>query len=100
IEPTWSPDGRELIAMSNRGIPLGSGAIWRFPAEANGFAKRELIHREETLYRTRPDWSPDGARILYSSHLGGEFNNLFLLPAGGGEPYKLTFSDCAHIHPR
>ena len=100
IEPTWSPDGRELIAMSNRGIPLGSGAIWRFPAEANGFAKRELIHREETLYRTRPDWSPDGARILYSSHLGGEFNNLFLLPAGGGEPYKLTFGDWDHIHPR
>jgi TolB protein len=26
IEPAWSPDGRELIFVSNRGIALGSGA--------------------------------------------------------------------------
>ncbi|MBI4463018.1 MAG: CehA/McbA family metallohydrolase [Acidobacteria bacterium] len=100
IQPTWSPDGRELIGVSNQGIPLGSGAIWRFPAEANGFARAQMVHREETLYRTRPDWSPDGTRILYSAHLGGEHNNLFVLPAAGGEPYKLTFGDWDHFHPR
>ncbi len=100
IQPAWSPDGQELICLSNRGIPLGSGALWRFPAEAGGFDRSERIHREETLYRTRPDWSPDGARILYSAHLGGEHNNLFLLPAKGGEPYKLTFGDWDHFHPR
>jgi Tol biopolymer transport system component len=38
-----------------------------------------LIYKEETLYRTRPQWSPDGKRILYSSHLGGQFNNLFVI---------------------
>ena len=53
IQPTWSPDGQELIGVSNRGIPLGSGALWRFPAEADGFATATVIHREETLYRTR-----------------------------------------------
>jgi TolB protein len=100
IEPTWSPDGKELIALSNKGIPLGSGALWRFPAVAGGFAQARVVHREETLYRTRPDWSPDGARIIYSSHLGGEFDNLFLLPADGGEPYKLTFGDWDHFNPR
>jgi hypothetical protein len=100
IQPTWSPDGRELIGVSNRGIPLGSGALWRFPAEADGFTRARLIHREETLYRTRPDWSPDGTRIVYSAHLGGEHNNLFLLPADGGEPYKLTFGGWDRFHPR
>ena len=100
IEPTWSPDGKEIIFLSNRGIPLGSGALWRGPVEPNGGAKARKIHREETLYRTRPDWSPDGARILYSSHLGGQFNNLFVLPAEGGEPYKMTFDDWDHFHPR
>jgi Tol biopolymer transport system component len=100
IQPTWSPDGQELMAVSNRGIPLGSGAIWRFPAAPGGFAEAQSIRREETLYRTRPDWSPDGSRIIYSSHLGGEHNNLFLLPAEGGEPYKLTFGDWDHFHPR
>ena len=100
IEPTWSPDGKEIILVSNRGIPLGSGSIWRMPAEPNGMAKATEIHREETLYRTRPHWSPDGTRIVYSSHLGDLFNNLYILPAAGGQPYKLTFGDWDHFHPR
>src|SRR5262249_23023207 len=29
IEPTWSRNGREIILLSNRGISLGSGALWR-----------------------------------------------------------------------
>ncbi len=100
IEPTWSPDAKELMFLSNRGIPLGSGALWRMPVEPNGMAKAKMIYREETLYRTRPDWSPDGTRIIYSSHRGGQFNNLFVLPVAGGEPYKLTFGDWDHFHPR
>lgn len=100
IEPTWSPDGKEIIFLSNHGIPLGSGALWRMPAEPNGMAKARMIRREETLYRTRPDWSPDGTRITYSSHLGGQFDNLFVVPAEGGEPYKMTFGPWDHFHPR
>ncbi|PYV11450.1 MAG: hypothetical protein DMG07_19210, partial [Acidobacteria bacterium] len=50
ISPTWSPDGRELIFVSNRGIPLGSGAIWRAPVEADvmNSGKARLVHREQT----------------------------------------------------
>ena len=55
--------------------------------------KARLIHREETLYRTRPSWSPDGKRFIYASHLGSEFTNLFVLPTAGGEPYKMTFGE-------
>src|SRR5256885_1157567 len=29
ISPSWSPSGKEMLLISNRGIPLGSGAIWR-----------------------------------------------------------------------
>lgn len=102
ISPTWSPDGKELIFISDRDIPLGSGGIWRAPAEADvmSSAKAKLIHKEETLFRTRPQWSPDGTRILYSSHLGGQFNNLFVLPVTGGEPYKLTFGEYDSFLPR
>ncbi len=102
ISPTWSPDSKELIFVSNRGVPLGSGAIWRGPVEPDvmnsGHANR--IHTEQTLFRTRPHWSPDGKRIIYSSYLGGQYNNLYVLPASGGEPYKMTFGEFDSFHPR
>jgi Tol biopolymer transport system component len=102
LSPSWSPDGRELMFVSNRGIPLGSGGIWRAPvvADVMSGSGARLIHKEETLYRTRPDWSPDGKRLVYASHLGGQYTNLFVLPATGGEPYKMTFGDHDSFLPR
>jgi TolB protein len=100
IQPSWSPDGNELLLVSNRGIALGSGAIWRVRPEPDAMRNARLILREETLYRTQPQWSPDGKRILYSSHRGSQYNNLYLLPAGGGEPYQLTHADWDHFDAR
>ncbi len=100
IQPAWSPDGQEIMFLSNRGIPLGSGAVWRMPAEQNGITRARMIHNEQTLYRTRPDWSPDGSRFVYSSHAGGQYNQLYMLPTEGGHPYKITFGEWDHFHPR
>jgi Tol biopolymer transport system component len=100
ISPTWSPDGKEMILVSNRGIPLGSGAIWRAPVAGDLMSKARMLLREETLYRTQPQWSKDGKRILYSSHRGSQYNNLYVLPVGGGEPYQFTFGDWDHFDPR
>ena len=100
IQPTLSPDGSEMILVSNRGISLGSGALWRAPVEPDAMSKATRILREETLYRTRPQWSPDGTRIVYSSHRGSQFSNLYVLPVKGGEPYQLTFGEWDHFEPR
>ncbi|MEP7116318.1 MAG: CehA/McbA family metallohydrolase [Acidobacteriota bacterium] len=102
IAPAFSPDGKELLLVSNRGIPLGSGGIWRVPVEPNVMAtpRARLIHKEETLYRTRPQWSPDGKRMVYASHLGGQYTELFVLPTVGGEPYKMTFGNYDNFLPR
>jgi WD40 repeat protein len=100
IQPAWSPDGKELMLVSNRGSSLGSGAIWRARAEPDCMRGAKMILREETLYRTEPQWSPDGKRILYSSHRGNQYDNLYLLPAEGGEPYQLTHGDWDHFDAR
>ncbi|HUG81662.1 MAG TPA: CehA/McbA family metallohydrolase [Bryobacterales bacterium] len=99
IQPTFSPDGKEIILVSNRGITLGSGAIWRAPVEPDAMSKATRILREETLYRTRPNWSPDGKRILYASHRGSQFNNLYVYPVHDGEPLQLTRDDWDHLDP-
>ena len=100
IQPTISPDGNEMILVSNRGISLGSGALWRAPIRSDAMSAATRILREETLYRTRPQWSPDGTRILYSSHRGSQYSNLYVLPVKGGEPYQLTFGDWDRFDPR
>lgn len=102
IEPAWMSGGRELLLLSNRGISLGSGGIWRVPVERYGMDKGKLILDEQTLYRTRPDLSIDGKRFIYSSTSGAadQYHHLYVLPAGGGYPYKMTFGDHEDFHPR
>mgnify|MGYP005847796015 CR=1 FL=1 len=102
IQPAWTPDGQELVFVCNRDVPLGAGDLWKMPAAPNGMRKAVPILREQSLFRTRPDVSIDGKRIVYSSYAGGadQFNHLYVVPASGGAPYKLTFGDFDHFHPR
>jgi hypothetical protein len=102
ISPAWSRDGRQLLLVSNRGVPLGSGNIWLVPAAAGGMNDAQSVVVEQTLYRARPDVSIDGRRFVYSSTGGAadQFSNLYVQPVTGGEPYKLTFFEHDAFHPR
>lgn len=101
-QPSWLPGGDALVLVSNRNAPLGSGNVWRVPVQTNAMPKATLVLQEETLYRTRPDVSREGKRIIFSSSRGAadQFNHLYLVPTGGGEPYKLTFGEHDEFHPR
>ena len=98
ISPTWSPDGEELIFVSNRGHIYGTGGIWRMKAQP-GAEPRE-IHNEETAWKARPDFSPDGKRIIYASYLGGQWHQLWALPSEGGDPFPLSYGDFDNTNPR
>ena len=91
ISPTWSPDGTELIFVSNHGRPYGTGGFWRMRAEP-GAAPKEM-HYEETTWRASPDWSPDGKRLLYSSYLGRQWHQLWVIPAAGGDPFAISYGE-------
>ncbi len=98
LSPTWSPDGQELILVSNRGQIWGTGGFWRVKA-IPGAPMRE-IHFEETSWKARPDWARDGRRVVYSSYLGQQRNQLWLMNANGGDVFPLTYGDDDATNPR
>ncbi len=102
MEPAFTPDGKWMLFLSNRNVPLGSGHLYRMPVEAGAIAKAVPVLTEQSLYRTQPHVSPDGKRVIYSSTAGAadQYSNLYVTPVEGGAPYKLTFGPFDHFHPR
>lgn len=98
INPVWTRDGKEIIAVSNREIAHGTGDLVRLPADGSG--EPRLVQHEETSWRARPDTSPDGTRIIYSSYLGRQWQQLWLLPLAGGYPFPLTYGEYDNTNPR
>lgn len=94
IQPDPGPEfgpglpGGFLVAVSNRSDYPGTGGIFRIEGQGD---YREL-HVEETTFRTRPAVSPDGSLIAFASDIRGSYD-LFLLPADGGLPFRLTRDD-------
>ncbi|HEX4649327.1 MAG TPA: CehA/McbA family metallohydrolase [Steroidobacteraceae bacterium] len=91
INPTWTRDGKSIVYVSNRGRIHGTGGFWRAPASAG--AEPVELRYEETSWQARPDFSPDGQRIVYSSYLGRNWMQLWLMPASGGDPFPLTYGE-------
>ena len=98
ISPAWSPDGKDIILVSNRGHIHGTGGFWRMEARP-GAPLRELRY-EETTWKARPDWSPDGTRVIYSSYLGRQWHQLWLMTSEGGDPFPLTYGEFDATAPR
>jgi TolB protein len=98
ISPTWSPDGAELIFVSNRGHIYGSGGFWRMKAQPG--ANAHEIRYEETAWKAHPDFSPDGKRIVYASYLGAQWHQLWTMPAQGGDPFPLSYGDFDNTNAR
>jgi hypothetical protein len=97
VNPTWSRDGKLIYFVTNHDVAHGTGNLSTISV-ATGEIK--TIHEEETSWRMRPDVSPDGTRIVYSSYLGQNWHQLWILPAGGGYPVPLTYGDYDKSGPR
>src|ERR1700686_2601283 len=91
INPVWTRDGKEILFVSNRGHIHGTGGFWLMKAEPGAEARE--IHYEETSWKARPDFSPDGSRMIYSSYLGRQWHNLWLMPANGGDAFPISYGD-------
>ncbi len=98
LSPTWSPDGSEILFVSNRGHIWGSGGFWRMKAKPGARARE--IRYEETTWKARPDWSPDGHRVAYASYLGRQWHQLWLMTDEGGDPFPITYGEFDATSPR
>jgi hypothetical protein len=91
ISPVWTRDGLEILFISNKGHIHGTGGFWRMKAEPGAEARE--IHYEETNWKARPDFSPDGSRMVYSSYLGRQWHQLWVMPANGGDVFPISYGD-------
>jgi dipeptidyl aminopeptidase/acylaminoacyl peptidase len=87
VSPSWSPDGRRIAFVSNRG-----GNFELFTINADGSELRQLTHTPED--EGEPTWSPDGSQIAYvvatTLESGVQEKRLFLTSADGTTTRQLT----------
>lgn len=91
INPAWSPDGARIFYVSNAEVAWGTGDIWSVSTSEP--TDRVRILSEETSWSARPEPSPDGRRVLYSSYHGRQWRQLWLTTPAGAAPLPLTFGE-------
>lgn len=98
INPSWSPDGKSLLYVSNPEIAWGTGDLSIVPIDAPD--KRRKVLSEETSWNARPEFAPDGKRILYASYHGRQTHQLWLTTLQGAAPLPLTFGETERRNAR
>ncbi|MEO8364957.1 MAG: CehA/McbA family metallohydrolase [Pseudoxanthomonas sp.] len=91
INPSWSPDGKAILYLTNPEIAWGTGDLWS--VDVDHPAQRRKILGEETSWNARPELAPDGKRLLFGSYHGRQWQQLWLTTAEGAAPLPLTFGE-------
>jgi hypothetical protein len=91
INPSWSPDGKRILYVSNPEVAWGTGDIWSVAADDP--TDRRKVLSEETSWSARPEASPDGKQVLFSSYHGRQWKQLWVTTPGGMAPLPVTFGE-------
>lgn len=117
--PDWSPDGREIAFLSTRS---GKPQIYRIAVD--GGEAQAVTHLEQGV-GGGPVWSPDGTTFAFTAtraqpidyskpyrvtrhiyrfndmgYLDNALQDVYLIPAEGGEPRLLVHNDCMNSAPQ
>ncbi|MEZ4769766.1 MAG: hypothetical protein R2844_15210 [Caldilineales bacterium] len=82
----WSPDGQWILFHSNLDV---DGVPWFnvYKVRPDGSDLTDLTNSVDNSFR--PDWSPDGERIVFMSERDGN-RELYVMNADGSNPVRLT----------
>jgi Tol biopolymer transport system component len=84
--PDYGPDGRLVVSMATGDV----GSLVVMNPDGSG---QQVIYEGSALFH-HADWSPDGQWIAFSATSedpeGQDNAELYVVPAGGGEPVQLT----------
>ncbi len=86
--PTFSPDGKQLLFLSNRGLAEAND-LWTIPA--NGGEAKQITKFGEPGISAQPQWSPDSKRIYFAHQSATETSDLLVQDAvASAKPVSLT----------
>jgi len=91
--PRYSPDGRQIVFVSDRG---GQANLWVMGAD--GATPRVVLDSPDSAF-AEPSWTPDGKAVVavrMAPHALGTWsrtNRIWRAPVDGGPPTELTGAD-------
>jgi hypothetical protein len=91
LNPSWTPDSKRILYVSNNEVGWGTGDIWSVAVDDP--RDRRKVLSEETSWSARPEMSPDGKQVLFASYHGRQWRQLWLTTPDGAAPLPLTFGE-------
>lgn len=96
INPTWSPDGRELIYSSTIYGPASKIIQDLWIIQSDGRNARRLLMNDAANYHA--DWSPDGKKLAFTSDKSGNMD-IWLFDLQSQRISQLTHSSAYDADP-
>jgi hypothetical protein len=91
LNPSWTPDSKRILYVSNPEVAWGTGDIWSVSV-ADPKDRRKVLS-EETSWNARPETAPDGKLVLFASYHGRQWKQLWVTTPSGEAPLPLTFGE-------
>ncbi len=88
-EPVFSPDGRMIAYVEDKGLGSGGGGLWVIPAK--GKAPIQVAVAENA---SSPVWSPDGRMLAFVDYAAGKMIHIVRLGSDGKPVGEKVRVDC------